>query len=98
MLTSSHKYSRLAVGVLHHHEHIDGKGYPIGIKGDQIPIESKIIAVADAYDAMTAIRPYRLKPLTKAEAIAELQKYSGTQFDKEVVDIFINKVISYKVI
>jgi len=98
MLTSSHEYSRLAVGVLHHHEHIDGKGYPIGIKGDQIPIESKIIAVADAYDAMTAIRPYRLKPLTKAEAIAELQKYSGTQFDKEVVDIFINKVISNKVI
>jgi len=93
MLNSSHEYTRLAAGVLHHHERIDGKGYPNGITGDQIPIESKIIAVADAYDAMTAKRPYRLTPLSTIEAIAELQKYSGTQFDKEVVDVFVNKVL-----
>ncbi len=96
MLNSSHEYARLAAGVLHHHERIDGKGYPNGIKGDQIPIESKIIAVADAFDAMTAKRPYRLNPLSSEEAIAELQKYSGTQFDKEVVDVLVNQVLKSK--
>lgn len=93
MLNSSHEYTRLAAGVLHHHERIDGKGYPNGIVGDQIPLESKIIAVADAYDAMTAERPYRLNPLTTKEAIDELHKHSGTQFDINVVDIFVNKVL-----
>jgi len=93
MLNSSHEYSRLAAGVLHHHERIDGKGYPNGIYGDQIPIESKIIAVADAFDAMTAERPYRLTPLSSEDAIAELRKHSGTQFDKTVVNVFVNKVL-----
>jgi len=93
MLNSSHEYARLATGVLHHHERIDGTGYPNGITGVQIPIESKIIAVADAFDAMTAERPYRLHPLSTKEAIAELQKHSGTQFDEKVVDVFINKVL-----
>lgn len=93
MLNSSHEYARLAAGVLHHHERIDGKGYPNGITGDQIPIESKIIAVADAFDAMTAERPYRIKPLSTEKAIAELQKHSGTQFDKTIVDVFVNKVL-----
>jgi HD-GYP domain-containing protein (c-di-GMP phosphodiesterase class II) len=96
MLNTSPEYARLAVGVLHHHEHIDGKGYPNGISGDQIPLESKIIAVADSFDAMTAERPYRLNPLSVEEAIAELQKYSGTQFDKNIVDIFVNKVLREK--
>jgi diguanylate cyclase (GGDEF)-like protein/PAS domain S-box-containing protein len=94
MLNSSHEYSRLALGVLHHHERIDGKGYPTGITGDQIPIESKIIAVTDSFDAMTAERPYRLNPFSLEEAISELRKHTGTQFDKTVVDIFINKVLS----
>jgi len=93
MLNSSHEYARLAAGVLHHHERIDGKGYPNGIIGDQIPIESKIIAIADAFDAMTAERPYRLTPLSTEEAIAELQKHSGTQFDKDIVDVFVNMVL-----
>jgi HD-GYP domain-containing protein (c-di-GMP phosphodiesterase class II) len=93
MLNSSHEYARLSTGVLHHHERIDGTGYPNGITGDQIPIESKIIGVADAFDAMTAERPYRLNPLSIIEAIAELQKHSGTQFDKTVVDVLINKVL-----
>ena len=73
MLNSSHEYSRLAAGVLHHHERtfeIDDKVYPNGIKGNQILIESRIIDVADAYDAMTAVRPYRLNPLTMDEAIS----------------------------
>jgi len=93
MLNSSHEYSRLSAGVLHHHERIDGKGYPNGITGEQIPIESKIIAVADAFDAMTAERPYRLNPLSMEEAIAELKKHSGTQFDKDIVDVFVNMVL-----
>lgn len=93
MLSTSHEYKRLAVGVLHHHERIDGKGYPNGLKGDQIPIESRIIAVADAFDAMTAVRPYRKIPLTKEQAIKELQKHSGTQFDKEIVTIFVSMII-----
>ena len=93
MLNSSHEYSRLAVGVLHHHERVDGKGYPNGISGDQIPIESKIIAVADAFDAMTAQRPYRLTPLSVEEAIAELRKYSGTQFDSEIVKVFAENYV-----
>lgn len=93
MLGTSHEYTRLAAGVLHHHERIDGKGYPNGITGDQIPLESKIIAVADAFDAMTAKRPYRLTPLSLDEAIVELQKYSGTQFDEAIVDVFVSKVL-----
>jgi len=93
MLRTSPEYARLAVGVLHHHERIDGKGYPNGISGDQIPIESKIIAVADSFDAMTAKRPYRLNPLSFEEAVAELRKYSGTQFDKKIVDVFVNEVL-----
>ena len=93
LLNNLYKYARLAAGVLHHHERIDGKGYPNGIAGDQIPIESKIIAVTDSFDSMTSKRPYRLTPLSLKEAIAELQKHSGTQFDKTVVDVFVNKVL-----
>jgi diguanylate cyclase (GGDEF)-like protein len=90
MLSSTHEYTRLAAGVLHHHEKIDGTGYPNGLKDDEIPLESKIISVADAYDAMTSIRPYRQTPLTKDEAIEELTKHANTQFDKKVVDVFIS--------
>lgn len=93
MLGSSQKYSRLSSGVLHHHERIDGKGYPNKISGDQIPIESRIILVADSFDMMTSKRPYNLNPLSLEEAISELKKCSGTQFDKTVVDIFINKIL-----
>jgi len=93
MLNSSHEYTRLAAGVLHHHERIDGKGYPNGIIGEQIPLESKIIAVADAFDAMTAQRPYRLTPLSIKEAIDELKKHSGTQFDDKIVEVFVNQVL-----
>lgn len=96
ILNSSREYTRLSSGVLHHHERIDGKGYPNGIPGDQIPIESKIIAVADAFDAMTAIRPYRPNPLSFDEAIIQLKENSGTQFDKTVVDVFINEIINIK--
>jgi len=77
---------------LYHHERIDGTGYPEGLKEDEIPLLSKIISVADAYEAMTANRPYK-KTKTKEEALEELKKYSGIQFDKKVVDVFINEVL-----
>lgn len=75
-------------GVKYHHEHIDGGGYPNGLRGKDIPIIAKIVAVADAYDAMTTDRPYR-KALEKEAAIEELRKSSGTQLDKDVVEAFI---------
>ncbi len=74
--------------IRHHHERIDGTGYPDGLRDGEIPVISKIISICDSYDAMTSDRPYR-KGLSKEEAIKELKKYSGTQFDKELVEIFI---------
>jgi diguanylate cyclase (GGDEF)-like protein len=71
--------------VLHHHEHFDGSGYPDGLRGDEIPPESRIILVADAFEAMTADRPYRLaRPVH--EALAELDRLAGKQFDPVCVD------------
>jgi putative nucleotidyltransferase with HDIG domain len=75
-------------GVKYHHEHVDGKGYPDGLKGKEIPILAKIVAVADTYDAMTTDRPYR-KAMEKEGAIEELKRCSGTQLDKEVVEAFM---------
>jgi putative nucleotidyltransferase with HDIG domain len=74
--------------ILYHHERPDGKGYPEGLKDDNIPIEAAIIAIADTYDAMTSDRPYR-KALSHEFAIEEIKKKSGVQFKKEVVDAFI---------
>jgi HD-GYP domain-containing protein (c-di-GMP phosphodiesterase class II) len=71
-------------GVKYHHERWDGKGYPEGLKGDDIPFLATIIAVADSYDAMTTDRPYR-KAFTKDQAAAELERCSGTQFNPQVV-------------
>jgi putative nucleotidyltransferase with HDIG domain len=73
--------------IVHHHERYDGKGYPGGLKGREIPLGARILSVVDAYAAMTANRPYR-KSLQKEEAIQELHKNVGTQFDPEVVEIF----------
>jgi putative nucleotidyltransferase with HDIG domain len=77
--------------VIHHHERYDGKGYPSGLKGREIPIGARILSVVDAFAAMTANRPYR-RSLTKEEAIQELHKNVGTQFDPEVVEIFTGVV------
>lgn len=86
------QYAHLAEGVLYHHERVDGAGYPEGLKGSQIPLLSRIIFVADAYEAMISNGPYR-KAKTKEEAIIELKKHSGTQFDPAIVDVFVNQVI-----
>ena len=74
--------------VLHHHERWDGAGYPDGLRGDAIPLGARIIFVADAYDAMTSDRVYRAKR-SPEEAIAELERCSGTQFDPEIVIAFV---------
>ncbi|MGZ3569024.1 MAG: HD domain-containing phosphohydrolase [Thermodesulfobacteriota bacterium] len=75
-------------GVKYHHEQLDGKGYPSGLKGDEIPVLAKIVAVADTFDAMTTNRPYR-KAMEKEAAIKELERCSGRQFDERVVEAFI---------
>jgi diguanylate cyclase (GGDEF)-like protein len=66
--------------VLHHHEHVDGRGYPLGLAGSEIPLESRSILVADAFEAMTSDRPYR-KACSTEDALAELERRAGTQFD-----------------
>lgn len=82
----------IANEILHHQERFDGKGYPDKLKGEEIPIVSRIIAVIDAFDAMTTDRPYR-KALPLQTALSELKKYSGTQFDPKVVNAFLKVVI-----
>jgi len=76
--------------ILAHHEHYDGSGYPLGLKETEIPLECRILAVADAYEVMTAGRPYR-DPLAPAEALAELKRCAGWQFDPHVVERFIRE-------
>lgn len=79
--------------VRHHHERFDGLGYPDGLRGGEIPLEARIIAVADTYDAITSDRSYR-KGRKQQEALQELQKVAGTQLDPHLVDIFL-KVMDY---
>ncbi len=74
--------------ILHHHERYDGKGYPAGLKGEDIPLSARILAVADAFEAMRSDRPYR-KALPMEEARNELIRNAGTQFDPRVVDVFL---------
>ena len=74
-----------------HHERVDGKGYPDGLKGDEIALPVQIVSIADAYDAMTSVRSYRT-PVKKEEAIAELKRVSGAQFFPEVVTAFLKAI------
>lgn len=83
---------RILPGILHHHEHFDGSGYPHGLRGDMIPVESRIIAIADTFDAMTTGRGYN-NPLDKNEAIINLRACAGKQLDPGLVEEFI-KVLS----
>ncbi|MFZ5597129.1 MAG: HD domain-containing phosphohydrolase [Bacillota bacterium] len=77
----------IIAAVMHHHERWDGLGYPYGLKGKDIPFISRILAVADSFDAMTSFRPYKTS-LSKDESLKELQKQSGAQFDPGMVDVF----------
>src|SRR6266576_326011 len=75
--------------IRHHHEWYNGSGYPDRLLGDEIPKLARILHVADAFEAMTAQRPYRMTPLTAEQALAELRKFAGIQFDPVVVDAFV---------
>ena len=74
--------------VLFHHERWDGSGYPTKIRGDAIPVEARVLAVADAFDAMTSPRPYRA-PLTTERALEEVSRCAGSQFDPVVAELFL---------
>jgi HD-GYP domain-containing protein (c-di-GMP phosphodiesterase class II) len=75
--------------IRHHHEWYNGSGYPDRLMGDEIPKLARILHVADAFEAMTAQRPYRMTPLTPEQALGELRKFAGIQFDPAVVDAFV---------
>jgi len=92
LLNTVNDMSDVANYVLHHHERWDGKGYPKGFKGDEIPFVSRIVTIVDAYDAMTSERSYR-SALSETFVIEELQKNAGVQFDPELVNVFIDKVL-----
>ncbi|EFG86456.1 diguanylate cyclase (GGDEF) domain protein [Clostridium carboxidivorans P7] len=92
ILSSVNDMSEIAEYVLAHHERWNGSGYPKGLKGEQIPLKSRIIAVADAFDAMISERPYK-NSLSREEAVKELIKNAGVQFDPELVKIFVKKVV-----
>lgn len=92
ILKSVDEYAGVAEDVLHHHERLDGTGYPEGLSGGEIPLNARIIAVADAYEAMTAKRPYH-RPKSREEAVAELRRCAGSQFDPAVVAVFVEKVV-----
>jgi len=87
ILEQMESLKKIAVGARYHHEKYDGTGYFEGLKAEEIPIEARIIAVADTYDAMTTDRPYR-KGLSSETALNEINRCSGTQFDPEVVKYF----------
>jgi len=88
ILNSTHDMRGISNIVLNHHERWDGSGYPLGNKGEDIPLKSRIIAIADAYDAMTSKRSYR-KTSTHEQAKNEIFAHAGSQFDPELVKIFI---------
>lgn len=90
-LAGIEELSEVASIIRHHHEHLDGSGYPDGLVGDAIPLLARILTVADAYEAMTSDRPYR-DAIGQNEALDELRRHSGKQFDPAVVDAMIRVV------
>jgi putative nucleotidyltransferase with HDIG domain len=92
MLSAIKQLKEIVPSIKYHHERYDGKGYPDGLKGEEIPILSRILCVADAFDSMLADRPYR-KGMAMREIVAELRKGSGTQFDPLVINAFLRTLI-----
>jgi putative nucleotidyltransferase with HDIG domain len=91
MLNTMNLFNDILPIILYHHEHFDGKGYPERLKGEKIPLGSRICAIADAYSVMLADRPYR-RARSKEEAIAELKRCAGTQFDSRIVGVFLDSL------
>lgn len=88
MIKNVKKLHAVASWLKSHHERWDGRGYPCGLKGTEIPLFARVIAIADTYDAMTSTRPYR-KALPHEVAIQEIKRCSGMQFDPELAEIFV---------
>ena len=97
ILSSVNEFSEMADYILEHHERWDGKGYPKGLKGEEISLQGRIVAVADSFDAMTSDRTYR-KGLRKDEAIAEIKRCAGNQFDPNIARLFVEVVHSDKMV
>jgi putative nucleotidyltransferase with HDIG domain len=95
LLENSRSLNELIPIIRHHHEYYDGRGYPDGFRGTEIPIEARILAVADAVEAMASDRPYR-RGMTAQEILDELNKFAGTQFDPRVVKAFVQIARSEK--
>jgi HD-GYP domain-containing protein (c-di-GMP phosphodiesterase class II) len=91
MLSGISGFEKITATVRYHHERFDGKGYPYGLQGQSIPLLSRMLALCDAYDAITVIRCYR-KPFAPYRAIEEIELLSGTQFDPEISGEFIKSV------
>jgi len=81
----------IADWILKHHEWWDGQGYPAGLKENDIPLECRILALADSYDAMTSDRPYRTA-MSKIDALEEIRKFAGIQFDPQLAELFIELI------
>jgi putative two-component system response regulator len=79
--------------IRYHHERWNGKGYPYGLEGDAIPLSARIFAVADVFDALTSLRPYRERIYTLEEAVEMIRGERGEHFDPEVVDVFCDVVL-----
>lgn len=92
ILSSVREFSEISDFVLAHHEKWSGEGYPNQLAGEAIPIEARILAVADAFDAMTSKRSYR-SPMRFSEAKDELERFAGTQFDPDIVHVFLERVL-----
>lgn len=90
IIRASSELQNVALGVLHHHERWDGTGYPMGLKGKEIPLFARIITLVDSYDVMTNDRIYK-KAIGEAEAIEEIKRCSGTQFDPRIVEAFLER-------
>jgi putative nucleotidyltransferase with HDIG domain len=82
--------SSCLAAIQYHHERYDGSGYPAGLKGENIPLDARIMGVADSYDAMTSLRPYRQGKFTQEQALEELKRCAGTQFDPKIVEVFFS--------
>ena len=91
IIRSSYEITEISEGILSHHERWNGTGYPKGLKGADIPLYARIIAIADSYDAMTSVRTYR-NSLSGQEAADEIRRCIGTMYDPDIAQVFIEKV------